>query len=221
MSRRVLFDFDGTLVRGDCVAGFLRWQLHRLPWRRLAALHGLPLLPLLGHWRSAWLPASVFSWLVTVGRDDDALAAEREAYVAGLAAEPARWLIAPAVERLCEHLARGDEVVIVTGAEQGMAERLWAALRPDLASLPIVGSRMQRRLGGYVAQRHNVGQRKLRSLAERGWQPPFAAAYSDSGSDLAMLAAAQRVVLVAPNPVQQRRVERALRVHEILAPRGS
>jgi phosphatidylglycerophosphatase C len=215
----VLFDFDGTLVRGDCVAGFLRQQLRRRPWRHLAALHLLPLLPLLGHWRSAWLTASAFSWLLTVGRDDALLQAERAAYVARLGAEPERWLIAPAVQRLREHLVRGDEVVIVTGAEQGMAELLWCALAPDLGHLPIVGSSMRRVLGGYVAQRHNVGQRKLRSLEERGWLPPFAAAYSDSSSDLAMLAEAQRVVLVAPNAAQQRKIERHLCVDEVLAPR--
>jgi len=39
----VLFDFDGTLVRGDCVARFLRQQLAASRWRRLAAL---PLLTL-------------------------------------------------------------------------------------------------------------------------------------------------------------------------------
>ena len=219
MRELVLFDFDGTLVRGDCVAGFLRQQLKRRPWRHIAALHFLPLLPLLGHWRSAWLTASAFSWLLTVGRDDASLQAERAAYVARLGAEPERWLIAPAVQRLREHLERGDEVVIVTGAEQGMAELLWSALAPDLAQLPIVGSSMRRLLGGYVAQRHNVGQRKLRSLQERGWSPPFAAAYSDSSSDLAMLAEARRVVLVAPNPAQQRKIERQVRVDEVLAPR--
>lgn len=219
MRQPVLFDFDGTLVRGDCVEGFLRQQLKRHPWRQLAALHCLPLLPLRGHWRSAWLTASAFSWLLTVGRDDASLLAERSAYVAGLGAEPDRWLIAPAVKRLREHLARGDEVVIVTGAEQGMAKLLWCALAPDLGHLPVVGSSMRRLLGGYVAKRHNVGERKLRSLEERGWLPPFAAAYSDSSSDLAILAEAQRVILVAPNAAQQRKIERRLRVDEVLTPR--
>lgn len=216
----MLFDFDGTLVRGDCVAGFLRAQFAKRPGRRLAALLLLPLLPLLGHWRTAWIPASAFSWLLTVGRDDSALAAERAVYVARLGAEPERWLIAPAVQRLREHLARGERVFIVTGAEQGMAEMLWMALVPDLARVEIVGSIMQRRFGGYVGRRHNVGKRKLRSLAERGCRPPFSVAYSDSSSDLAMLRAARRVVLVAPNATQQRKLSGALRIDEILAPRG-
>nr|WP_282452910.1 HAD family hydrolase [Lysobacter sp. CAU 1642] len=214
-----MFDFDGTLVRGDCVAGFLHAQFARHPWRRLAACLLLPLLPLLGHWRSAWIPASAFSWLLTIGRDDASLTAERAAYVARLGAEPGRWLIAPAVQRLREHIACGDRVVIVTGAEQGMAELLWTALVPDLARLPIVGSAMHRRLGGYVGRWHNVGRRKLASLAKAGLHPPFAAAYSDSSSDLAMLASARRVVLVAPDATQQRKIQRALRVDEILAPR--
>jgi phosphatidylglycerophosphatase C len=215
----VLFDFDGTLVRGDCVANFLRQQLSRHPVRRVLAVCLLPLLPLLGHWRTAWMPASLFSWLLTVGRDDATLAAERAAYVARLGAEPERWLIGPAVERLREHVARGDRVVIITGAEQGMAELLWISLVPDLAHVQVLGSSMRRRLGGYVGRRHNVGSRKLLSLAEQGFEAPYAVAYSDSSSDLPMLRAARRVVLVAPSATQQRRIEAALRVDEVLAAR--
>lgn len=216
----VLFDFDGTLVRGDCVARFLRQQLAASRWRRLGAL---PLLPLLGlfRWeRLAVVPASAFSWLATVGRPDAELAAVEAEYIARLAREPARWLISEAVERLRAHRDAGERVLIVTGASQRMATALWSALAPDLADVPVLGSSLRRFAGGWIARRHNVGARKLRTLAEQGVSPPFAVAYSDSSADLAMLAAAQRVVLVAPRPAQQARITARLAVHEVLAPRA-
>ena len=35
----VLFDFDGTLVRGDCAAAWLRSRLTDSTWRKLAGSH--------------------------------------------------------------------------------------------------------------------------------------------------------------------------------------
>jgi len=61
----VLFDFDGTLVRGDCAAAWLRIQLRRDPLRRLAAGLSFPFLaPGFAWWRSAWLPASFYTWRI-------------------------------------------------------------------------------------------------------------------------------------------------------------
>jgi len=206
----VLFDLDGTLVRGDCVARFLRRQLRSSRWRRFAAVPLLPLLPLLGNWRTAWIPASGFSWLATVGRRDAVLRAQLEAYVAELAADPRRWLISAALLRLRAHCEAGDPVTIITGAYEPLAASLWRALAPEFADLPVLGSRIRRFAGGQVAALHCVGERKLRRLAEAGIRPPFAAMYSDSRSDLPVLRLAHRAVLVAPPRGQRAGLRRAL-----------
>ena len=86
-----------------------------------------------------------------------------------------------------------------------------------VVDVPVLGSSLQRFAGGWIARRHNVGARKLRTLAEQGVSPPFAVAYSDSSADLAMLGAAQRVVLVAPRPAQRARIAARLRVDEVIA----
>ena len=76
----------------------------------------------------------------------------------------------------------GDPVVIVTGAEAGLARSLWRALgQPDV---PVVGSSVRPALGGYIGAEHTVGPRKLQALRRLGIHPPFAAVYSDSAIDL-------------------------------------
>src|SRR5690606_29556519 len=125
----VVFDFDGTLVRGDCVANWLRGQLLSHPLRKLVAGLSFPFLaPGFRWWRRAWLPASFYSWLATVGRTSEAIGEARDEFLRDCAGRADQLLIAPAVSRLQAHLAAGDRVVIVTGAEAGLARALWRAL---------------------------------------------------------------------------------------------
>lgn len=212
----VLFDFDGTLVRGDTAAALLRDLLGSDPLRRLVAGLSFPLLaPAFGWWRSAWLPASFYTWLATVGRTEQALAEAREDFLRQCALRREQLLIAPAVARLHAHLASGERVVIVTGAEQKLARDLWRALgQPEVE---VVGSRVRPALGGYVGVEHTVGPRKLDALARAGIRPPFAAVYSDSARDLPLLCETARPVLVGPDRRSLERVEKRLRgAYEVL-----
>ncbi|GAB2669456.1 HAD family hydrolase [Arenimonas aestuarii] len=206
----VLFDFDGTLVRGDCAAAWLRDLLASHPLRRLLAGASFPVLkPAFAWWRVAWMPASFYTWLATVGRTDEALAEAREDFLRLCAARRDQLLIAPAVARLHAHLALGDPVVIVTGAEAGLARSLWRALgQPDV---PVVGSSVRPALGGYIGAEHTVGPRKLQALRRLGIHPPFAAVYSDSAIDLPLLCETARPVLVQPDPRSLARVDKRLR----------
>ena len=206
----VLFDFDGTLVRGDCAAAWLRIQLRRDPLRRLAAGLSFPFLaPGFAWWRSAWLPASFYTWLATVGRTHEALAEAREDFLRDCACRRDELLILPAVLRLRAHLEAGHRVVIVTGAEASLARELWRALgQPDV---PVVGSSVREAFGGWIGQEHTVGPRKIAALAREGIRPPFAAVYSDSARDLPLLCETACPVLVRPDPRSLARVNRRLR----------
>lgn len=210
MPATVVFDFDGTLVRGDCVAAWLRVQLRSHPLRQLAAGLSFPFLaPGFAWWRSAWLPASFYTWLATVGRTQEALLESREEFVRQCAARRHELLIAPAVLRLHAHLAAGDPVVIVTGAEAGLARDLWRALgQPEVT---VIGSTVTPAFGGWVGQEHTIGPRKLVALARAGIRPPYAAVYSDSFWDLPMLCETARPVLVRPDPRSLAKVQRRLR----------
>lgn len=206
----VLFDFDGTLVRGDCAAAWLRDLLRSHPLRRLLAGLSFPFLsPGFAWWRSAWVPASFYTWLATVGRTDEALSEARDDFLRKCAARRDQLLIKPAVARLHAHLAAGDAVVIVTGSETRLARDVWRVLgQPEL---PVVGSTVRPALGGWIGVEHTVGPRKLVALARQGIRPPFAAVYSDSARDLPLLCETARPVLVAPDRRSLARVHRRLR----------
>ena len=206
----VLFDFDGTLVRGDCAAARLRTRLTESTWRKLAAGLTWPFLkPGFRWWRCAWLPASFYTWLATVGRTPESIDEAREEFLHDCARRRDALLIAPAVARLQAHLAAGDRVVIVTGAETGLATALWRALGgPDVE---LIGSTVRPAFGGYVGVEHTIGPRKLAVLARRGIHPPFAAVYTDSALDLPLLCETARPVLVCPDRRSEERVLRRLR----------
>lgn len=206
----VLFDFDGTLVRGDCAAAYLRARLTDSTWRKLVAGLTWPFLrPGFAWWRSAWLPASFYTWLATVGRTAESLEEAREDFLQDCALRRDALLIAPAVARLRAHVAAGDRVVIVTGAEAELARGLWRALGgPDVE---LVGSTVRAAFGGYVGVEHTIGPRKLAALARCGINPPFAAVYTDSALDLPLLCETARPVLVRPDRRSELRVHRRLR----------
>lgn len=216
MPPTILFDFDGTLVRGDSGARYLKALIDPSLPRRTLALAGLPLLlPAFSWWRSARAMTSAYLWLATVGRGQDELDTVRRTFIARSAGRQDALLIAPAVQRLAEHLTAGHRVAIVTGSEERLARELWAALGgPDV---PLwVGSRFRVGLGGWLPERHCFGPRKLNALAEAGIHPPFHAVYTDSARDLPLLRHAERPVLVSPGRSTLRRVRRELGDIEVI-----
>ncbi|PKM06434.1 MAG: hypothetical protein CVV17_02300 [Gammaproteobacteria bacterium HGW-Gammaproteobacteria-7] len=208
MPPTVLFDFDGTLVRGDSGARFLKAMIEPSLPRRVLALAGVPLLlPAFSWWRSARAMTSAYLWLATVGRNADELDAMRRAFIARCVGRQDALLIAPAVQRLVGHLDAGHRVAIVTGSEERLARELWAALGGP--AVPVwVGSRFRAGLGGWLPERHCFGPRKLHALAEAGIHPPFHTVYTDSARDLPLLRHARTPVLVAPGRSTLRRVRR-------------
>ena len=96
----VLFDFDGTLVRGDCAAAWLRSRLTDSTWRKLAAGLTWPFLkPGFRWWRCAWLPASFYTWLATVGRTPESLEEAREDFLQDCARRATAGAISSASRR--------------------------------------------------------------------------------------------------------------------------
>lgn len=210
----VLFDFDGVLVAGDSFAHVLRTLIRERWWRRALALAVTPIaMPLLLNGRTMSLGAAIYQRIALLGEDAGAFDARLAGFAQALARNPAR-VHAEAFATLRAHLARGDRVLVVSGSEQRLVERVLATL--GVEGVEVLGSRLVQERGRWRVQRHCYGARKVEALAQIGiaaWD----VAYTDSLSDLPMLAGARRAVLVnAGDALLERATRRLGRVPERL-----
>lgn len=186
--RVVFFDLDGTLHQQDLFGAFLRYLLRRLP---LNALLVLPLLPIVGaamlvKGRAARWPVSVLLWGSTFGR--------REATLKALEASFILWFRAtvtpfPTVQqRLDSYLQHQDaDVWLITGSPQTLVERAYADA-PWMQHVNLIGSQMQRGVGGRVLSVRCLGHEKVVQLEQRLGAPlRLYSGYSDSKQDNPLL----------------------------------
>ena len=198
----IVFDFDGTLVRGDCGHRYLHWLLRRNPLRLLAAAIVAPVaFPLLSIPATRRHAVSLFLWLATLGLGDEKLASLAARFIAGYPLRPIR----SAVEALQEEVSRGHRVVVATGALRVLAEGLLQrmAIRE---TVELVASDSRRFAGGCIVRWQCNGETKLRRLRAEGFPAPYLRAYSDHHSDRWLLAAAGTPVLVNASPRDRRRL---------------
>ena len=108
-----LFDFDGTITRGDTYQPFLRYAVR---WTRVAA--GIvPMMPVAVAYQMGWLSARrarpIASGLMFIGASADAVRDLGRRY----ATEVLPRTIRPrALERIRWHQEHGDTVVVVSGS---------------------------------------------------------------------------------------------------------
>lgn len=198
----VVFDFDGTLVSRDSVVDFCFRYAARRPHRLLLVILVAPLAAL-RRLQSLSAAASVLLWALTVG-------ASSRAFVLALRRYAERVLSGFAYEELFSELSRevaqGRRVVIATGAFPTLVRGVLRAR--GLPSLSVVGSRLRRRYGGFVAKTHCIGRVKPLELARRLHIHDWDAIYTDSWADRSLIRAARRVTLVWPSPTLLVRVQK-------------
>ena len=205
--RVVVFDLDGTLVRGYCFASFLRGLLLRGPARAAASLlSSVILVPLYLIPVTRDRAVSGFLWLATVGMSADLFHALAREFAREHAAEPRR--IAVALDQLAAHLRAGDRVIVATGSADPVASAVCEAL--GLSDIEVIAARLSRGRRAWRFLEGCLGAAKVRRLERAGIATPVACAYSDSDLDLPLLRAALRPVLVDPSPSALRRVREAL-----------
>jgi len=202
--RTVLFDLDGVITVADSFGLFMRERYAGFG-RKLLLVPALPWLAL------AWL----FSWRLTVrtlvhvgllGLDERRYRDAAQDFAGRLVRRP-RQFQRDALSVLRRHQVDGDRVIVVTGCERTVARGLLDEL--GLPEVELVASELAPGWFGMRLKRHNVGRRKLQSLAEAGvarWQR----AYGDSSLDIPMLKAAEQPVLVNASPKLCKQVEKAL-----------
>jgi phosphatidylglycerophosphatase C len=192
----VVFDLDGTLVRGDCGDALIRELIGRHWLRRLGAALALPIgIPMMAFGRTRRRGVSLFLWLGTVGLAPDELARRLEGFLRGYRFTPMPFAVA-ALER---ELAAGHRVAVATGALRVLAENFLQRL--GIADrVTLVASEMQPFAGGQVASVQCNGVVKLVELERRGFPPPYLRAYSDSWSDHPLFAASRSPMAVRCPP---------------------
>jgi len=204
-SRVVLFDFDGVLVHGDTFYHFTRDRYAQAWWRKGLAVLVLP-------WLLLQLPFSRRGAVRTLvhialwGLDEPGYREAAARFGAMLARRPGQFC-RDGLRQLRRHQAEGRQVVIVTGCEEHLVRTVLSELGLD--GIPIVASSLRPGWLGMRAGHHNVGRRKIQSLAALG-VVGCAVAYSDSSMDIPMLKLAGEPVLVNASPATCKRVERAL-----------
>jgi len=203
--RVVLFDFDGVLIYGDSFYLFMRERYRRSWWRGMLALLSTPLL-LLQLPFSRHLPMRLLVRIALLGLGERRYQAAANAFAATLARRP-RQFCRDGLQALRRHQALGDRVIVVTGCEHTLVSGILQQL--GLTNLEVLASQLCPGWFGMRPLWHNVGRRKVQSLARHGlseWQ----VAYGDSMYDAAMLKLAAEAVLVNGTPTLCKKVEKAL-----------
>lgn len=203
--RVVLFDFDGVLIHGDAFYLFMRERFRHSLWRKLLALLCAPLL-LLQLPFSRRMPVRTLVRIALLGLGEQRYRMAANAFATTLVRRP-RQFCRDGLQTLRRHQAQGDRVLVVTGCEHALVSGILQQL--GLTNLEVLASQLRRGWFGMRPQWHNVGRRKVQSLARHGltaWQ----VAYGDSMYDAAMLKLASEAVLVNGTPVLCKKMEKAL-----------
>ncbi|WP_432493918.1 HAD-IB family phosphatase [Kineococcus auxinigenes] len=194
----VVFDLDDTLVASDSFARLLAHLLRRAPVRLSLVALTAPAWLLLGVRRASRLHAErVVIWAAIVGLHQHRFEALVRDFAAEHAGADGGRRITIAVQRLKEHLAAGDRVVIATACAEPLAREVCQVL--GLRDVEVVASAFTThrwRLPHAVPAR---GHQKVQALVEAGIDLPVDHAYSDSVSDLPLLQAARTAHLVRPS----------------------
>jgi len=195
----VVFDFDHTLYDGDSGSHLFAWMIRRSWLRTLVALLATPILgPMVAFLPTRRWGISGYVWIGSFGtRARTGFDRIIDAYVAGHREQIAARLLPQALEVFAAHRARGDRVVVATGAPPELARAILGFVAHQ--DVPVIGTAVGPFLGAVVATRHCHNQEKVRMLAELGYTG-IEQAYTDSSADLPLLLAARRPVVVNPKP---------------------
>ncbi|GLQ47845.1 hypothetical protein GCM10007862_28960 [Dyella lipolytica] len=204
-SRTVLFDFDGVLFHGDSFAMFMRDRYRQSLLSKVLAVLTMPWwLLCLVFWR--WWAARTLVHVALFGMGQERYRRLVDAFADQVVRRKGQFC-RDGLLALRRHVAEGDEVIVVTGCEQALATRLLSQL--GLPEVGVIGSQFKPGWFGMRWKVHNVGRRKVQSLAAKGVKS-WRVAYGDSMLDMQMLKQAHQPVLVNGTPKLCKRMEKAL-----------
>lgn len=200
-----VFDLDDTLVRGDSFGQFTRRLLFRQRWRAAVALMLVPLLaPMLFLSPTRRIASTAFLWLASAGLSEAQFTALAEQF----AATHVQKRITVAFDRLQQHLADSDRVIIVTACADPLATAICTEL--GRSQVEVVAARLRAGRTGRWPVLGCQGPQKVQRLRAAGVALPVDYAYTDSLSDLPLPRATKHRYLIEPSRQHLTRLQAAL-----------
>jgi len=207
MQRLAVFDLDGTLTRRDSLVPYLRGWLRRHPQRRAGWRAMVAVLRFLcaGRDRGRLKSDLLEAWMAGAGRAE--IDAWSDEFVAGLGDAD---LCPGALAAIARHRAAGDRLVLLSASVDLYVPRIARRFGFDEAICTGVAWRDEK-LDGALTTANRRGEEKRRCIGELRARHPACriAAYANSASDIAHLAAVEEPLLVNGSRRARRRAVRA------------
>ena len=205
-----VFDFDKTLINTDVAYHFLNTAIRRSKVRRMAVGLLMPiLLPFLLTRRSRSLAMSTMMWLATFplrGRTSHDIFSS----FAGRVFSPpikARFYN-QGLNALEAHRRLGHRLLIISGSPQELVGQVARSVLGR--DIEVYGSQVVPFLGGLIYRRYRMGFGKIKLAKKRGiLRGYWDYGYSDSATDIPLLAHCRHRFLVNPGKTTTRRVKSA------------
>lgn len=183
MKEIVVFDLDGTLLSGDSTKAWLTNRLKSNIFRFIAAISITPIaLPLMKVKKYKSKGASLYFWIATYGLNEKQLENSFEKFSININDNYSNTIywFENGITEIKNHLSDGRSVFIVTAAPEKLANVLFNATN---LNVQIIGTPLQKRLGGWVSGVHCRSYEKVKRLNKLDIKQPWFATYSDDIED--------------------------------------
>ncbi|MDS7928503.1 haloacid dehalogenase-like hydrolase [Acinetobacter sp. V102_4] len=183
MKEIVVFDLDGTLLSGDSTKAWLTDKLKSNLLRFIGALIVTPIaLPLMKFKKYKSKGASLYLWIATYCLNEEELEYSFKIFsnnIKGTTSDSLYWF-EQGITEVKDHLASGRIVFIATAAPEKLANVLLESINLDVQ---IIGTPLQKKLGGWISRIHCRSEEKVRRLNKLDIKQPWFATYSDDIED--------------------------------------
>ena len=183
MKEIVVFDLDGTLLSGDSTKAWLTDKLKSNLLRFIAALIVTPVaLPLMKFKKYKSRGASLYLWIATYGVNEEELEYSFKKFsnnIKDITSDSLYWF-EQGITEVKDHLAHGRIVFIATAVPEKLANVLLESINLDVQ---IIGTPLQKKLGGWISGIHCRSEEKLRRLNKLDIKQPWLVIYSDDIED--------------------------------------
>lgn len=183
MKEIVVFDLDGTLLSGDSTKAWLMDKLKSNLLRFIGALIVTPIaLPLMKFKKYKSKGASLYLWIATYCLNEEELEYSFKIFsnnIKGTTSDSLYWF-EQGITEVKDHLASGRIVFIATAAPEKLANVLLESINLDVQ---IIGTPLQKKLGGWISRIHCRSEEKVRRLNKLDIKQPWFATYSDDIED--------------------------------------